>query len=278
MNCQELREELSKRGLIKTGNKSVLIDRLKDGVRRGVLASNQSRTGGAAPNIPGFPPGCHWVNISFQAEPVEEPSRLIHGIEFRRPTLPDDETPSGKRLFNADCQFDRLPFIQHAKMPKKRANGSFIKTREGNFQYDNTITTDTVVNIDFIVKHRLGTNSHPAEWFGAFFPVKKMNRNDKFSVEQMTTWTNSKARAYNAGPGGTNYPTFTDFTVNEIKKFNALYLLNGLCPRPNMDLLFKNQVDDPIFGNDLINRVLSPNALLRHKHFKAFFFVPGPQP
>ena len=124
--------------------------------------------------------------------------------------------------------------------------------------------------MDFVKENKLGSSSHPADWFEAFLP-KRQSRHGYFSIEQCTQWTNFKAQAMcNAGEGGLTYKYFTPFKVDETMKFFGLFLLNGLAPSPTLEAKFKCQADDPVFGNDLVHRTFGTNAERRLKMFKNF--------
>jgi len=48
----------------------------------------------------------------------------------------------------------------------------------------------------------------------------------------------------NAGPGGIIYQYFKPFTLEEVKQFLALYILQGLSPLPQIKQKFKPQHED----------------------------------
>ena len=280
MTVDKLREELKKRGCHSTGLKAILVERLKEAVRNGPAQVGQPDRESADLNRVGFPVGCKWVPLVFKSTPVEEPSRLINGVQFRPPTLLNEE--STKRLYDAAEEFDRPAFPGKALFPKRKANGDFKKTRQGKFDYEERATEDMVVDLKFVKKHDLSLDSTPVEWFEAFLPVKTEFRSsvdsnrhfsNKFSLELCKTWTNAKATA--VGAGETVYRDFKPFTLLEIRQFIALYLFNGLAPKPQIELMFQNQARNPIFGNDLIARTI-PNGVRRHRHFKAFFACCNP--
>jgi Transposase IS4 len=59
--------------------------------------------------------------------------------------------------------------------------------------------------------------------------------------------------------------------------FIGLYILNGLNPSPDLNMKFKSQVEDPIQGNDFVTNNFKPNAVKKHKWFRAFFCVQNPK-
>ena len=60
----------------------------------------------------------------------------------------------------------------------------------------------------------------------------------------MTTWTNDKARSCNAGEGGSLYPTFKPFTVDEIQQHIGIYFLDGMNPSPNIEFKFHSTKEE----------------------------------
>ena len=56
----------------------------------------------------------------------------------------------------------------------------------------------------------------------------------------------------------------------------GLYIANGLAPGPQVTRKFSTQEKDPINGNDFIASTFGPNALRRHREFKAFLAIMDP--
>ena len=290
MKMKELKDELVKRGLSVRGRKRELQDRLKEGIVSNVpmvLNANNNITSAVAPqeqNLAGdtFDTGARWELLSADEEnEVEGEVLSIDGCEFRGPTLQEGETIGVKR-YNYAEEFDRDPFTGIAKQPKIWNNGRVAVDRDGNVIYEERGHINTVPNIDFCKEHDLDLTSHPAEWFQAFLPIKNKrggNSNSmQFSMESCLSWTNTKARIQNAGLGGM-YSDYVDFTLDELMKHTALYLLQGLSPSPQVEMKFKSSVEDPINGNDLVHRAFGAKSSLsvrRHKHFKAFFACVDP--
>lgn len=131
----------------------------------------------------------------------------------------------------------------------------------------------------FMTRHGLNTSSTPAEWFRAFLPHtpdRKKNYSD-FNTSTWTSYLNFKAQMVNAGQVGQVYPDFKPFTVRETEQFIGVYILHGLSPTPRVEMKFKSQAQDATNGNDLVFRIMGPNAERRHKHFKSFFSVQDPR-
>ena len=79
-----------------------------------------------------------------------------------------------------------------------------------------------------------------------------------------------------AGVPGGIYPTFKPFSYQEIERFIALYILQGLNPSPQVEMKFSSQETDPVQGNDLCYCFFGCDAVQRHKQFKTFFCVQDP--
>jgi Transposase IS4 len=80
-----------------------------------------------------------------------------------------------------------------------------------------------------------------------------------------------------AGQKGYPYSDYAPFTIDEIKKHLAIYIMNGLSPSPRVDMKFNTQSVDEINGKYLVFRYFGTNALRKHKHFKAFFSIQDPR-
>ena len=282
MVVTELKKHLKDRALSIKGKKSELQERLKDAVRNNApLVSEMDRN--TAENLAGdaFDPGARWVLLEPDEEiQVEEEVLEVDGVNFHGPT--SDRAEKGAKRYNYREQFDRLPFTGRAKQPKLWANGRISIDRDRKVQYEVRDHTDTIPNIDFCFEHGLDLQSHPAQWFQAFLPIKNKGRGGRgllpFSMESCLSWTNTKARMQNAGLGG-KYPDFEDFTLDELMQHTSLYLLQGLSPSPQIEMKFKSQLEDPVNGNDLVHQIFggkSGKAMRRHKHFKCFFACVDP--
>ena len=74
----------------------------------------------------------------------------------------------------------------------------------------------------------------------------------------------------NAGKGGTLYPHYNPFTVDEVMKHIGIYIWNGLSPSPQIDLKFQSSQINEVNGSDLLSQKFGPRASLQHREFKAF--------
>ena len=93
----------------------------------------------------------------------------------------------------------------------------------------------------------------------------------------MKDWTNLKASLADAGKNGLCSRDFKQFTTKEIRQHLGLYVLQGLCPSPRVEMKFQLQHQDKLHGNDFVYRLSGSNAERRHRHFKAFFSCQDPR-
>ena len=56
----------------------------------------------------------------------------------------------------------------------------------------------------------------------------------------------------------------------------GIYMLNGFCPSPQVEMKFDSQERNPKNGNDICNRVFGTGKRRRHKEFKAFLAIQDP--
>ena len=68
---------------------------------------------------------------------------------------------------------------------------------------------------------------------------KRQAHQDVVTLADFTTWTNMKVTMENAGEGGVVYP----------KLHLGLYILNGLCPSPQVSLKFQHPSENPVNGS-----------------------------
>lgn len=245
-------------------------------LREGKKKKKTAVTGKKADDLTGFAPGCYWETLTAMTATVEEPDNSVPNA--RAPTVPKKDADRVPIKHNFAEEFDRPPFLGSKTAPAHHNNGRRMMSTEGNPMFNKLPRENLEVRNDFLKKHRLTFRSDPVEFVDAFIPWEANPYGDKhFSLSQITTFTNTKARLANAGKGGTFYRDYQgDFTVKETRQHLGLYIWNGLSPSPRMDLKFQSQADDPVNGNDYIKSELGPGAERRHKHFRAFFAVSDP--
>ena len=149
-----------------------------------------------------------------------------------------------------------------------------------------------VVDPEFMKKNKLSSRSKPHEIMDVFMPLHKQKGKGLFpstpdqkspsftgDFKTICIWTNAKAKLARAGPGGSYYPDFVDFTPLEIRQHMSLYVFQSLSPSPRLEMKFQTQAQDKINGNDFIANTLNQNGgctRRRHQMFKAFLACQDP--
>ena len=137
--------------------------------------------------------------------------------------------------------------MEHVLLPEKydkgRSKGKFKKDKKGNYMYNDHYCDETVPNLNYLFENGIGFESHPADWFGLFFPKNrtKTTHPKAVTIDDLTSWTNTKAIILNAGEGGGRYKTFTSFTIDETMSHLALYTLHCISPSPQEEMKLKTQ-------------------------------------
>ena len=175
--------------------------------------------------------------------------------------------------------FNIPKFIAVVSRVMRWANGRVKRKKSGEADRESTRRTTGCVDPAFIQKHNLTTSSQPEDYINILLPLKKNIHQGKeyISFQQLKQWTNIKASLAGAGKDGVCYPDFKDFTEKEIQQHIGLYVFQGLCPSPRIELKFNPQHRDKIHGNDFVYRSFGANAERRHRHFKAFFSCQDPR-
>ena len=299
LKVAELRVELRKRGIAVTGNKALLVERLCDAIEKNVplVGGGEGEvggnTGGGARRQnqadPTYDVGSYWELLEQDGDDVEDDFNVAGGDNFYAPTVPQGEnTQNHAKKKNYSQMFDRPVFCEKTKLPKTFFRGGrerlLRNRRTKEVVYEEVPCKETVPNIDWCCEHSLELTSHPAQWFEAFFPIKNCRgvtnsySSNAFSMENILSWTNTKAQMQNAGLGG-KYPDFKNFSLDELMKHFALYLFQGLSPSPQVEMKFHSSKEDPMNGNDFIFNAFGckpGHAKRRHKHFKAFMACVNP--
>jgi Transposase IS4/SAP domain len=271
MSVHLLRNELSKRGLSKDGRKKELVDRLiksmVDKIPITITTANEQE------DMRGFAKNAYWKLLVPMQAPVQEP---VNPVRAYAPTLPAEEDAPKK--YNFAEVFERPQFTGNSFVPMRWKNNKIRRNQNGEISYEERLREYGIPDNIFTCLNNLKHTSTPVEFIDALLPVSanKFTRT-KCSFEEWCKYTNLKAMFSFAGEKGYAYPDFKPFTVSEIKQHIGIYLLNGLCPSPRVEMKFQPQAVDPVNGNDFVYRYFSKNAERRHRHFKAFFCVQDPR-
>ena len=91
--------------------------------------------------------------------------------------------------------------------------------------------------------HGITTYSHPDEWYDVFVPRNRKRQGSKWLtiISDIILFTDKKSYLFNAGRGGTQYRNFTPLSVDEIMIHIGVYIINGLCTGPQVEMEFDSQ-------------------------------------
>ena len=194
MVVPQLKEELNKRGCSTKGKKHELQDRLKKAIEENVPLVDKLTKEKAA-NLAGdvFTPGAYWELLECSGDFVEEKTQ--EGL--RAPTVLQGEVLLARKR-NYKEKFDRMVFTGKTYLPSRYSNGRLKQDKEGKYSYELRPHEHTEPNLSFIRQNKLDLDSHPAQWFAAFIPMKATDQND-FSIENLNRWTNVRAIMEDSG-------------------------------------------------------------------------------
>ena len=115
-----------------------------------------------------------------------------------------------------------------------------MKYLKGDYIYEDCTHIESLPYLDFLESHGINTTSHPADWYNVLMPrsTRRQDKNGVTSIADFTSSTNKKAYMYNAGSGGTQYPDFKEFSVDEIMHHLGVYILNGISLSPQVEIQF----------------------------------------
>ncbi len=179
--------------------------------------------------------------------------------------------------------------LQHLISPIRRSIGKFSPTRQRNqndvrreirtrcgpnwqFLKNTTLTTWAIQQIGWML---------PLTPLDNFETINNVNvtgdGKTKFSVANLSAYTNTKAMLSNAGQFGHPFPgQWRDVTNDDIRQFIGVMFVDGLCPEPKMTRKFWSQEQDATVGNDFIHNNLGPDAERRYHMFRHFFGCQNP--
>ncbi len=179
--------------------------------------------------------------------------------------------------------------LQHLISPIRRSIGKFSPTRQRNqndvrreirtrcgpnwqFLKNTTLTTWAIQQIGWML---------PLTPLDNFETINNVNvtgdGKTKFSVANLSAYTNTKAMLSNAGQFGHPFPgQWRDVTNDDIRQFIGVMFVDGLCPEPKMTRKFWSQEQDATVGNDFIHNNLGPNAERRYHILHHFFGCQNP--
>ena len=292
----ELRQELEKRGLSKTGLKAELTEMLKKAMVDKISVVDIEKFS-AGPN--GFDEGCRWRLLESDTvaiEPICEDPTLLDPTSSKyqatsksKKAKSSVETEKNRVIkMNYAKKFTRDKFVGEGLQPSQclRIDEKKKRKRQQTFSSKNIkytkkpIRNGILPNIKFTTNHRLDENSHPADWLRSFLPdiPPKGSSPNVFSKKQWCQFSNMKAELDCAGDinqEGLEYK-FENFTPREIEQNLSLYIFQGLNPSPQLVMKTKPQSVEPVQGNDFIANKLGKNFERRHRQFRRYFACQHP--
>ena len=223
-----------------------------------------------------FPAAAKWQQLLPNSTAVQEPANPTFR-KPRAPTIKAEHAAFVPKKYKFDETFVVPLFTGTTEKsvcdcrgkPRLDSNGKPLEEKEPRMKGH--------VNEAFKKKHKLSSSSKPWDFVDSFFPFHEDKSNDSkdhFSFEKIPRWTNHKATL--AGAGESTYKDFKPFTTREIRQHFGIYVLHGIQPSMRVEYKFRSQRQDPVSGNDFVNRSFGPNAERRHKHFKAFLACVDP--
>ena len=225
----ELIQELKKRLCILSGNKGVLLERLKGALnnKREVYTEKQrkafqkDKNDNTKKNEIGdyFSPESYWLPLHPNDVPVAEPTNTIPNA--RAPTIDEEDAAIVPVKHNFVETFDREVFGGTRKCIQLKRRGTRVTVKRNS---DKTIMTKEMMRLkggvspEVMKKFDLNPSTTPAQYFEIFLPVEKnpysTRKKEYPSIKQFTKWTNAKAIL--AGAGDSCYKDFKNFSTKEV--------------------------------------------------------------
>ena len=264
MKVDDLRAELTKRGISSLGLKKELVEKLTRTIAHQVPIVNQETTCSATT---GFPTTAQWHLLDTDSlDTVRQPVN-----EVGNAYSPNDRRGLGlARKYDYKEDWSRENFDSKCLQPVLDPDGGLVSMAML------PITALTPITA-FISKHKLDNNSHPADWIRSFVPNSKSKGAPahEFCTDNWTSYLNTRAMQELAGirERGGSYDTFIPFEPDEVEKHIALYMVQGLIPSPTLGQKLSYQTEEPIQGNDLIASAIGKGAGKRHQQFRKWFAV-----
>ena len=275
MKVDELKSELDKRGLSKTGLKKDLLERMYKAMDEGTPCIDKETV---APAPTGFHRNARWKLLDSDVLPTRhDPPNESFGDAY----APSDRNGlrSGSRKFDYTEEWERGVYTKESMQPSLDRNGKVTRTR-GKIKLSLQPVTKLTCNHEFLKKHGLDENSTPSDWIYPFLPSHKPKGSppDTFITDQWAAFTNMKAEMEFAGnqASGGCYENFERFTPDEIRRHLILYSIQGLNPSPQLHMKMKHQREEPIQGCDAIANAMGANVKKRAQQFKKYFSVRHP--
>jgi len=157
----------------------------------------------------------------------------------------------------------------------RKQNGTLQRKNTGKYIYALQSSVETVPDLKCLLDKGINLNSHLSDWFN-LFPPRHRDKNTHLKavkVDELTSWTSTKAMIANDGKRGGRYNRFVDFSKAELIQHLSLYLLHGISPSPQIEMSFTDHTIDPVNSSSLFKSKFGKGGITRHKELKTFFGV-----
>ena len=168
-----LKIELRKRGLSTSGKKTELIEKLRNAMRDRIPLVAEATTS-VAPS--GFDVRARWMllsNVEDAEEPVNEDPALLDPSEARDKRVSRNNSVDGVNMNdgrvtpmtkkNYSDKLVRKEFSAMALQPVEINSTKRNRLKKDNVKYEKKLVKNLLPNIKFLEKHRLCSESHPAD-------------------------------------------------------------------------------------------------------------------
>jgi hypothetical protein len=162
MTVNQLKDELTKRKLSKSGRKDVLLERLLASLNLPVALNNSENVAASS----GCASTAQLIILRRSETPVQDPDRNPNLVG---PTVPENEAEPTK--YNSNDTFNRPPFCVMSKVIQLNKKGQPMKDRHSNILYVSEIREEGRANLEWLQKNKLTASSHPSDWMEALLPL-----------------------------------------------------------------------------------------------------------
>ena len=172
----------------------------------------------------GWFPGSKWVPLTREKKPINPVTVPNHYA----PTEAHNSKASQKDRYNFIEIFDRPIFS--AKSPVwERTSGKNKRLKmdgHGRPRYFSRARSKGRARLDWLENHKLNPDSNPVDFVNAMMKIDNSENGYTDTLfSKWTSWTNAKAILANMDRN--SYGIIAPFTISEIIKHVALYILNG---------------------------------------------------
>jgi len=172
--------------------------------------------------------------------------------------------------------FDRPVFKEMSpewRFTRSKKNNRLQMNGRGIPRYFSIIRGKGRAKVSWLEKHDINNQSQPWKFVVTLMRTELTGEDKKRTLfDNLLFWTNAKVILGYVGRGGA-YNGFTDFDIEEIKRFAGLYVMNGINVSPRIEYKFESQENDWVNENDALNHAIGIQGVHRRKHFMYLFVV-----